>query len=148
MSKTINTLILKITLPENFKDNLVDFMEEKIQVAEKKWGVKLNDEQKDLVCHNAWIQLNFEVKEVYGTNWESKDSIEVHVPHYKNDRIPIPSKTSEKTKKRLIKNKQQWIIDQEDSSDAVYLSDFHNVVRKEIEEWAETAVLYGVGSYV
>lgn len=143
-------LIIHINLPENFINIVKDVMEDEIEVASKKWGVRLNTDDRRNIIRHSINQLQYKVSDNSRTAWDLGDTINVRVNIIGQKReITLPNpKIKEKSTTKLAKNKDGWKIEEEDvRDDLVPLAEFDEYFKNLIYTWARTAVFYGVGSY-
>jgi hypothetical protein len=150
MKKAENCLEITLTLPKTYKRKLVALMEDEFLVASRKWGLKLNTEDKKRIFTHSIAQLEGKVFLITGTQWKSDDpTLVLEVATQKGNMFPIiiPSKEAEELAISLVRSHDEWRIDSEPNSEAVLLKDFYSFFLAEMEKWIRTAVFYGVGSY-
>lgn len=143
-----NRIFIHLKLGNDFMDEVRAEMENELDVASKKWGIRLNLEDRDLVMKHSLNQLKKKVSESAKNNWEftPKVSIKVTSPKRASDiTLPDPALTNSKVK--IIKSRDGWELEQEYSDESVLIGDFHEHFKSRIKTWARTAVFYGVSSF-
>jgi hypothetical protein len=145
-----NRIFIHLKLGTGFMDEVKAEMENELDVASKKWGIRLNMEDRDLVLKHSLNQLKKKVSESAKHNWDfsPKVSIKVTAGNRASD-ITLPDPASAKSKMKIIKSRDGWEIpvEQEHSDEAVLIGEFHEHFKSRIKTWARTAVFYGVSSF-
>lgn len=143
-----NKIFIHLKLGAGFMDEVKAEMENELDVASKKWGIRLNTEDRDLVIKHSLNQLKKKVSESAKQNWDfsPKVSIKVTSPKRASD-ITLPDSSLANSKVKIIKSRDGWELEQEYSDESVLIGDFHEHFKSRIKTWARTAVFYGVSSF-
>jgi hypothetical protein len=141
-------IFIHLRLGADFMDEVRAEMENELDVASKKWGIRLNVEDRDLVLKHSLNQLKKKVSESAKHNWDfsPKVSIKVTSPKRASD-ITLPDPALERSKVKIIKSRDGWELEQEHSDESVLIGEFHEHFKTRIKTWARTAVFYGVSSF-
>lgn len=141
-------MIIHIDLEEDFINVLLNEMEDEFELACRKWGLNLNQEEKELVLEHSLKQVKRKTSENIKTLWDFSDKLIVKVnSHKKPIEIKLPAPEAESSRIALFHTKDGWEIDQEMQDEAIRLADFAEHIQSKIKQWSRTAVFYGVGSY-
>lgn len=141
-------MIIHIDLGDDFIGTVLDAMEEEFEISCKKWGVRLNQEDKENIFQHSIIQLKRKTSDNIRNTWDLSDSLVVKVNSHKRPiEISLPAPEAESSRIKLFHTRDGWEIDQETIEDTVRLADFAEHIKSKIKTWARTAVFYGVGSY-
>lgn len=148
MKTVTNRIFIHLKLGAGIMDEVKAEMEDELKIACKKWGIRLNTEDRDLVLKHSMNQLKKKVSESAKHNWEftPKISIKVTSPKRASD-ITLPDPSLDRSKVRIIKSRDGWEMEQEFSEESVLIRDFHEHFKARIKTWARTAVFYGVSSF-
>lgn len=141
--------MLTLTLPKQFFKDLEDVIEDELKIAQKKWQLKLTEEEKDVVRKNAYTQVYQKASTVAGSTWAGEKHIIVKIPYFKDVDLKLNANTSKTLEKdlELVMTKDGWITASDESESPVLLSQIINYKTNIMLVWARTAVFYGVGSY-
>lgn len=142
----------RMTLVLHFNDDFVHrihrTMEDEFEIASKKWGVKLNMDDKDLIMHHSSKQLQRKVAEMTKTAWKMGNTVNVKVVSSQTVNIDLPLPPDNPMNRiKLVYTKDGWQSEYDDQSKSVLLKDFLSKIEENIFQWARTAVFYGVGSF-
>lgn len=138
---------LIIDLGSDFIETAIaDAMEEEFDIASRKWRVYPSDEEKKHIIEQSLLQLRTKVRGLACHEWAFEQELRLAVAGLSNN-IKIPSKDATRSKHRLVRARDGWVIDQDDSEFSIKLVELPDAIRREILEGARTAVFYGVGSY-
>lgn len=139
------------SLPENFNESLSVAAQEEMNLAQRRWSVKLNDADIDRVMELSFAQLVAKVRVISGNDaWTLDDnSLEVTIRDGRADEIVfLPKDSSSIADVYVIRdNKEDWRIDDEPTANSTALVDLPERFTEEISMWLRTAVFYGVGSF-
>lgn len=141
-----STLRLTLNHGENFVKEVNEAMHDELEEASKKWGVMLTKEQEAKVLKAAFEQLKLRVHSVSKEHWQLTNEVRYSLPNSRGN-FQVPSPEASASHIRLVRASDGWQVDQERREESVKIGDFLPVSRKEIMNWARTAVFYGVGSY-
>lgn len=142
-------MILKINLSKNFIKSIKKTMEDELEIATKKWNIRLSEDERNNVIFHSINQLQQKVQAHTRLQWDLSDILTVKVNSIKEGEVIIPDKSLKGPKiPSLIKTKDGWTVDDEDRDQAIHLSKFHTYFQDLMHTWARTAVFYGVGSYI
>lgn len=139
---------IHITLPEDYKDQLDEVFDDEFTIAQEKWGVKLNEYQREKIYTNSFLQWQGKASYV------SKNPIDltsnILTFNIRNPSKIMPDYTLPKKYKEnppLMEIQVGWVFGKEEGKPYVLLNDFYDYVLARAEKWLRTAVFYGVGSY-
>lgn len=148
MKTATNRIFIHLKLGAEFMDEVRAEMEDELKVASKKWGIRLNTEDKDLVLKHSMNQLKKKVSESAKHNWEFTPKVSIKVTSLKRaSDITLPDPALDRSKARIIKSRDGWEMEQEISEESVLIGEFHEHFKSRIKTWARTAVFYGVSSF-
>lgn len=149
MKTATNKIFIHLKLGVGFMDEVKAEMEDELKIASKKWGIRLNTEDRDLVLKHSMNQLKKKVSESAKNNWEftPKISIKVGIPKPRASDITLPDPALDRSKIRILKSRDGWEMEQELSEESVVIGEFHEHFKSRIKTWARTAVFYGVSSF-
>lgn len=148
MKAVSNKIIIKINLGPDFNSIIEAEMADELMIAGKKWGIRLNTEDKDLILKHSMKQLQRKVSEAAKINWNLSDTLEVKVSASKGaSDISLPDPMLENSRVRLVKSRDGWELEQEFSDESVRIGEFVEHFKAKIKTWARSAVFYGVSSY-
>lgn len=141
------------TLPSEFTSTLENAVEDEFTVAERKWGVVLNEEKREVVKRNAYQQLEGKVNAMARHRWTLEDEtlrVAIQAPGASGRVITYPLAPAEASKltEAALFAKETWRLDDEPTVDSIPLSTLDETMLTFMEQWLRTAVFYGVGSYV
>lgn len=141
-----STLRLTLQQGEDFIKQIRAAMEDELEIASGKWGVRLTDEQRAGILEAAFKQLRLRVESVSNEAWEFTSEVKYSFAGSRGSFI-VPSAEASASHIRLVRASDGWQVDQDRREDSVKIGEFLPVARNEIMTWARTAVFYGVGSY-
>lgn len=139
-------LTLNLELPESFLDELDATINDEIKIAQKKWKLRLTEDQKNIVFDNARIQTRLKTSTVARQPWDLGSKLVLRVPFTQNSQINLRPSAKTNRKIELTLTKDGWVI-AEDSENPVPVSELLDKQQEIIKRWARTAAFYGVGSY-
>lgn len=149
MKSTRNRMVVHLDLENNFLATVEEAMEDEFDLACKRWKVRLNGEDHDVVMKHSLSQLRRKVTEVAKANWDLSDRLNVRVVSPRPDmELTLPNPKAHSSSTRFIFVRDGWEVDDERREESVRISDFRDHMQRSILDWARTAVFYGVGSYV
>lgn len=140
-------LILNLELPESFLRDLDRTINEEITLAQKKWKLKLTEEQKIVVFENARTQTRLKTSTIAKQAWDLGNKLAIRVPYIRNMQIELKPGVPVNKKIDLVMTKDGWVQANEETE---YPINVANVLEKQITtilRWGQTAAFYGVGSY-
>jgi hypothetical protein len=143
-------LILNLELPENFEEELYKTINDEIALAQKKWKLKLSDDQKLKVFESSRTQTRLKTSTIAKQTWDLGRKLSLKVTFTKNTQIelkPDSNFTATHKKINLVLTKDGWVIANEESEDPVNITEILDKQIEVIKQWARTAAFYGVGSY-
>lgn len=148
MKTATNKIFIHLKLGNAFMDEVRAEMTDELAVAAKKWGIRLNSDDKELILKHSMNQLKRKVSESAKNNWDftPKVSIKVTSPKRASD-ITLPDPALDRSKVRIIKSRDGWEMEQEMSEESVLIGEFHEHFKSKIKTWARTAVFYGVSTF-
>lgn len=148
MKTASNKIIVNLQVGSDFIEEIKREMLDELAISSRKWGIRLNTEDSDLIVNHSMNQLRKKIAESIKTNWDfgEKISIKVNAPGKTGD-INLPDKSFNKSQLKLMKAREGWEFEQEPSEDSVLIKDFLEFFKNQIKIWARTAVFYGVASY-
>lgn len=160
--KNNNRITIRVILPEDFKEQLIDTMEEEFNIASKKWNVRLNTKIHDYIFNKSIEQLEAKLSQVFKIAWNYNiPYLDIRIP-YTNPHVDfsqgeviysIPDTTNSniiqipKSTMLLKTRSNGWVIDNDESNEAVSIVDFDKSILKYVFKEVRVAVFYGVGSY-
>lgn len=147
MKKNSDKIIIRVDLGKDFSSHVHSDMEKEFSISERKWGLSLDAEKKNTVFNNAVAQLEDKVSAVFDNPWEISNSLIMSVKAYKNIEISVPDERLQGSSLCLLRRRDGWEVDTENTIGATNINRIPEVVKKEIRSWAKTAIFYGVGSY-
>lgn len=139
-------LKIHLHLGDHFLPSLMKVMEEELEVASAKWGYTPTAAEKRDALRHGVAQVQKRVDSVSNGSWDLGEELVFSMPGPRNV-IHIPSPEATASGYRLIRSRDGWLIDQDQTEDSVPLDEFLAVFTSEVEAWARTAVFYSVGSY-
>lgn len=143
-----NKILVHLNLNEGFNEEINEALDDELNVASKKWGVRLNMNDRALILKHARNQLRRKVSESAKIAWNYDQKLSIRVSsHKRTSDINLPTSSPAATKIRLIKSREGWEIEQEPTEESVAVSDFLEHFKSLIITWGRTAVFYGVSSY-
>jgi len=139
-------LTLNLELPESFLDELDNTINDEIKIAQKKWKLRLTDEQKKIVFENARTQTRLKTSTVARQPWDLGSKLVLRVPFTQNSQINLKPTAKTNRKIELVLTKDGWLIADE-AENPVPVSELLEKQQEIVKRWARTAAFYGVGSY-
>ncbi|TXG75821.1 hypothetical protein E6Q11_06505 [Candidatus Dojkabacteria bacterium] len=142
---------IELDLP-NFHDLSLSVIEDEFSIAQRKWGVNLNEEQRSLVAEKSLDQLQKKVNLFTTRDWTPSDSVvalsfKVIQKDNASDNVADSNQADESDSElRLIRVNSGWVTS-EDKEQGTALSDMEKEFQEQVYEWLRTAVFYGVASY-
>lgn len=136
-----------------FAEVIENAMADEMEIAKGKWKVYLTSEEESHILSESAKQLRYKARLISGDDSWEIGSTEIRIHPIKADEAPRLSEVirlpqEARTKDiRLIEVNSGWKIDVDDSIDATPIFRFADRVKSRLEEWARTAVYYGVASY-
>jgi hypothetical protein len=143
-------LILNLELPESFLEDLYETINTEIALAQKKWKLKLTDEQKAIVFESARTQTRLKTSTIAKQPWDLGRKLAMKITFSRNTQIELKpgAQLSAANKKiNLVLTKDGWVLANEESEYPVNVTDILEKQIETIKRWARTAAFYGVGSY-
>lgn len=140
-------LILNLELPESFLQDLEAIINDEIAIAQKKWKLRLTDEQKQIVFDNARTQTRLKASTIAKQPWDLGSKLSLKVPYTRNTQLELKPGVPIDKKINLVITKDGWVIAHEEAENPVHISDLLAKQIKVLEKWARTAAFYGVGSF-
>lgn len=142
-------IVVTMELGNGFDDSLTEEMVDELAIAEKKWGVSLNSDDKRNVMHHSLIQAKRRANTVCGDIWDNTGSLRVTVKGASQSMEINSSKPLSKAAEEVmvIRKRDGFTVAEEDGADTFGLADVPSKVDRLIRDNARTAVFYGVGSY-
>ena len=143
-------LILNLELPESFLADLDKTIHEEIALAQKKWKLKLTNEQQKIVFESARTQTRLKTSTIAKQPWDLGSKLSMRIPFTRNSQIELKPEsqfTAAQKKIDLVLTKDGWVLANEESEDPVNVTDILEKQIEVIKKWSRTAAFYGVGSY-
>jgi hypothetical protein len=147
MSKTKTTLEVNLVLPKTFKQKIISAMRDEFKIASHKWSIEIDSAMKKKIIENSILQLNRKVSTVSSSNWTlDNETLKVCVKSGKSkpEAITLPDKTIKGI--MLVRTHDGFKVDYDPNPGTIKIEHFYKLLLSEIENWARTAVFYGVGS--
>lgn len=141
-----NSLTITVTLPENFIEALNNEITDELSIAQRKWKIKLSDEEKEVVRKASFEQLRSKVSSLSKNVWDLGSKLVINVAG-ETGSLNIGPNQPVKSNLSFILNKNGWAATTEDADSVVHAQDFYSDLIKTLFTWTRTAVFYGVGSY-
>lgn len=149
MKTTTNKILVHLHLEETFIDEIHEAMQDELDIASKKWGVRLNLEDRDMIVKHSLSQVRKKVSESAKIAWNYDTKLSIRVNSFKRtSEINLPTTSPAAAKMRLFKSREGWEIEQEPTEESVPVSEFYEHFKSLILTWGRTAVFYGVSSFV
>lgn len=148
----LNRVGFHIKLDNNYKKEIRTAMELEMTVAQKKWGVKLDDSIQAHIIEHALEQLDQKVSDTSKSSWNFQDTLTIKIKGLSKKgqrdlQLPKDQNYSKMKNKNFIMTRDGWEVTDDASDASIKLIDFPEYVFNKIIEWSRTAVFYGVGSY-
>lgn len=141
-------LTVHINLPQNFVEKIKEVMEDEIDVASKKWKVKLTEDERQTVIKHSLNQVQRKVSENIRTSWDLGDTLHVKVFYSRGGELTLPDPSLSGLKSRLVRPREGWRIEEDEpNDDMLHILDMDSFFVSSIYTWSRTAVFYGVSSY-
>jgi hypothetical protein len=137
-------LLITLNTNKKFIEELDHLLKEELNIASKKWGVSLSDENKSAVTHRSFEQLVNKVQFISGNPWQLGKAIRFSIGD-DDSQYTLPTRNLPKI--YFNRTIDKWVVAQDVNEESVIISDFYNIVIDEIKDWAKTAMFYGVGSF-
>lgn len=155
MKREPSIIQLSILLPQNYNQKIYDIMDDEFKIASKKWDVYLNSDDKDIIKENTLIQLERKVEYISKNKWNIHDNIiKINIKNTIKGiisiQLPINNETNNEILNKhysFVRVSNEWVINDDDNSDAIELENFYQTFMNDMEKWIRTAVFYGVGSF-
>lgn len=149
MRKKDATVRVMLQLPSDYFEKLDEIFEDEFVIAQKKWGITLDEHQKQKIYQNSFFQWREKVATVSKNpvdrtynrvtfNIRTQDEFLEDYVLPKKHKVNIP----------LMDVQAGWTVGREEGKPFVYVNDFYDFMVEKFEKWMRTAVFYGVGSYV
>lgn len=139
-----------IDLPSDFVKTLAAEAEDEITIAENKWGVILDNDQRERVKFYAIKQLDNRVSRFSGSSWRVGDSeLPVKIAEFAASKkiVRLPALKEADDQYPLTRIRDGIGLAKEDSENIFVSADLQEFLETLIKKWLRTGVYYGVGSY-
>lgn len=141
-------LILNLELPGSFLKDLDKAINEEIVLAQKKWKLRLTNEQKAIVFENARTQTRLKTSAIAKQAWDLGTKLSLKIVYDHNMQINLKrGAPAPKAVDDFVMTKDGWVRATEESENPVSVSDILERQIATIIRWGQTAAFYGVGSY-
>lgn len=147
---------ITIILPKSFPSKVQKAVSDEIEVASKKWKVRLSEAEKKTIVENVYPQLNLKVSETFGHRWELGET-DLRVTLFSDRGWPGIEGTEVTRYGSTLGIKLEgveigyspgkgFIITDRGEYNARPPKELYATVHELILRWARTAVFYGVSS--
>lgn len=149
MKTDLKKIIIEINLPKNFNTIIEKNMNEEFIIAQKKWNINIDKNQKENIFKHSLKQLEYKIQELTKTTWKIGDPIHVKVNSEKEVEtgIILPNKKYVNSDIHLIRLSDGWKVDFEKRKESIHLKNFTDFFKEFLIKSSKTAVFYGVSSY-
>lgn len=149
-----NRVIFNVELPEDFLQSMEQVMEEELQIAQRKWGISLDDELQEQVKRHSLNQLAAKVDLTMKVSWNFQRVLPLKIKGLTKSSageihkdLLLPRDAGKVGPLKLLLDRDGYEVDDEDSDGAVSAEDLPSSALQTILTWLRTAIFYGVGSF-
>lgn len=154
MSTASSRIAFHVRLDENYMELIDEAIVDELKIAQRKWGVALNEEAEELVKKHSLNQLSMKVDLSFKTSWNFQPLVTFKIKGLSKNGdsgllkdLTLPDEIESVPDVKLVLGRDGLEIESEPSDNTIDPAHLSSYAMERILKWIRTAVFYGVSSY-